>query len=129
MVEAMGGVSLEHHHEFPKQCYTAYLRRHVMLNLFSLKVDASVPDITLEFDKALKMDEMDFTGKDDLSDESIIVYHTKVPRLMVLSSSTEENDIYDWQEKSDEETEWKQVTGRSSLIYQHMKEEEFWNGF
>ncbi|KAL9874917.1 phosphatidylinositol 3-kinase catalytic subunit type 3-like [Glossina fuscipes fuscipes] len=53
MVEAMGGVSLEHHHEFPKQCYTAYLRRHVMLNLFSLKVDASVPDITLEFDKAL----------------------------------------------------------------------------
>uniref|UniRef100_A0A1B0BXG4 Uncharacterized protein n=1 Tax=Glossina palpalis gambiensis TaxID=67801 RepID=A0A1B0BXG4_9MUSC len=84
-------------------------------------VDASVPDITLEFDKALKMDEMDFTGKDDLSDESIIVYHTKIPRLMALSSSTEENDIYDWQEKSDEETEWKQVTGRSSLIYQHMK--------
>ncbi|XP_055837227.1 phosphatidylinositol 3-kinase catalytic subunit type 3 [Episyrphus balteatus] len=58
MVEAMGGVSSEHHHEFRKQCYTAYLhlRRHanVMLNLFSLMVDASVPDIALEPDKAVK---------------------------------------------------------------------------
>lgn len=47
MVEAMGGVSSEYHHEFRKQCYTAFLhlRRHanVMLNLFSLMVDASVP--------------------------------------------------------------------------------------
>ncbi|XP_067630507.1 phosphatidylinositol 3-kinase catalytic subunit type 3 [Eurosta solidaginis] len=58
MVEAMGGVSSDHHHEFRKQCYTAYLhlRRHanVMLNLFSLMVDASVPDIALEPDKAVK---------------------------------------------------------------------------
>ncbi|XP_037812204.1 phosphatidylinositol 3-kinase catalytic subunit type 3 [Lucilia sericata] len=58
MVEAMGGVSSEHHHEFRKQCYTAYLhlRRHanVVLNLFSLMVDASVPDIALEPDKAVK---------------------------------------------------------------------------
>lgn len=47
MVEAMGGVTSDHHHEFRKQCYTAFLhlRRHanVMLNLFSLMVDASVP--------------------------------------------------------------------------------------
>lgn len=47
MVEAMGGLTSEHHHEFRKQCYTAFLhlRRHanVMLNLFSLMVDASVP--------------------------------------------------------------------------------------
>lgn len=47
MVEAMGGVSSDHHHAFRKQCYTAFLhlRRHanVMLNLFSLMVDASVP--------------------------------------------------------------------------------------
>ncbi|XP_030369536.1 phosphatidylinositol 3-kinase catalytic subunit type 3 isoform X2 [Scaptodrosophila lebanonensis] len=58
MVEAMGGVSSEHHHEFRKQCYTAFLhlRRHanVMLNLFSLMVDATVPDIALEPDKAVK---------------------------------------------------------------------------
>ncbi|XP_034102429.1 phosphatidylinositol 3-kinase catalytic subunit type 3 [Drosophila albomicans] len=58
MVEAMGGVSSDHHHEFRKQCYTAYLhlRRHanVMLNLFSLMVDATVPDIALEPDKAVK---------------------------------------------------------------------------
>uniref|UniRef100_A0A1B0BK16 Uncharacterized protein n=1 Tax=Glossina palpalis gambiensis TaxID=67801 RepID=A0A1B0BK16_9MUSC len=44
---------------------------------------------------------------------------------MVLSSSTEVNDIYDWKEKNDETTEWKQVTGRRSLIYQYMEEEEF----
>lgn len=47
MVEAMGGVSSDHHHAFRKQCYTAFLhlRRHanVVLNLFSLMVDASVP--------------------------------------------------------------------------------------
>ncbi|CAD7014388.1 unnamed protein product [Ceratitis capitata] len=58
MVEAMGGVSSEHHHEFRKQCYTAYLhlRRHanVVLNLFGLMIDASVPDIALEPDKAVK---------------------------------------------------------------------------
>ncbi|CAD7093767.1 unnamed protein product [Hermetia illucens] len=58
MVEAMGGISSEHHHEFRKQCYTAYLhlRRHanVILNLFALMVDASVPDIALEPDKAVK---------------------------------------------------------------------------
>lgn len=58
MVEAMGGDSSEYYHEFCKQCYTAYLhlRRHahVMLNLFSLMVDASVPDIALEPDKAVK---------------------------------------------------------------------------
>ncbi|KAI9581801.1 hypothetical protein GQX74_010118 [Glossina fuscipes] len=57
------------------------------------------------------MDEMDFTGIDDSSDESTIVFHKKRPRLMVLSSSTEENEIYNW-----EETEWKQVTGRSNNL-------------
>lgn len=46
----MGGLTSDHHHEFRKQCYTAFLhlRRHanVMLNLFSLMVDASVPGNT-----------------------------------------------------------------------------------
>lgn len=58
MVDGMGGINSEHHHEFRKQCYTAFLhlRRHanVMLNLFSLMIDASVPDIALEPDKAVK---------------------------------------------------------------------------
>ncbi|KAK4883725.1 hypothetical protein RN001_007044 [Aquatica leii] len=58
MVEGMGGVNSEHYQEFRKQCYTAFLhlRRHanLMLNLFSLMVDASVPDIALEPDKAVK---------------------------------------------------------------------------
>ncbi|XP_047532348.1 phosphatidylinositol 3-kinase catalytic subunit type 3 [Vanessa atalanta] len=58
MVEAMGGVHSELYHEFRKLCYTAFLhlRRHanLVLNLFSLMVDASVPDIALEPDKAVK---------------------------------------------------------------------------
>lgn len=58
MVEAMGGLNSDHYQEFRKQCYTAFLhlRRHanVMLNLFSLMTDASVPDIALEPDKAVK---------------------------------------------------------------------------
>lgn len=57
MVEAMGGGS-DFHTEFRKHCYTAFLhlRRHanVMLNLFSLMIDANVPDIALEPDKAVK---------------------------------------------------------------------------
>uniref|UniRef100_A0A1B0B541 PiggyBac transposable element-derived protein domain-containing protein n=1 Tax=Glossina palpalis gambiensis TaxID=67801 RepID=A0A1B0B541_9MUSC len=74
------------------------------------------------------MVEMDFTGIDDSSDESTIVFHKKRPRLMVLSSSTEENEIYDWEEENDEETEWKQVTGRSSSMYQYMGEEKLLDG-
>ncbi|KAL1510021.1 hypothetical protein ABEB36_004678 [Hypothenemus hampei] len=58
MVEAMGGVNSEHYQEFKKLCYTAFLhlRRHanLMLNLFSLMVDATVTDIALEPDKAVK---------------------------------------------------------------------------
>lgn len=58
MVEAMGGVNSEHFQQFRKLCYTAFLhlRRHanLMLNLFSLMVDASVPDIALEPDKAVR---------------------------------------------------------------------------
>ncbi|XP_055390617.1 phosphatidylinositol 3-kinase catalytic subunit type 3 [Condylostylus longicornis] len=74
MVEAMGGISSEHHHEFRKQCYTAFLhlRRHanVMLNLFSLMVDASIPDIALEPDKAVKKVEENL--KLSLTDEEAV---------------------------------------------------------
>lgn len=58
MVDAMGGLNSTHYNEFRKLCYTAFLhlRRHanVVLNLFSLMTDASVPDIALEPDKAVK---------------------------------------------------------------------------
>ncbi|CAM1330612.1 PIK3C3 (predicted), partial [Pycnogonum litorale] len=57
MVEAMGGISSEYYQEFRKQCYTAFLhlRRHsnLILNLFSLMVDANIPDIALEPDKTV----------------------------------------------------------------------------
>jgi phosphatidylinositol 3-kinase len=58
MVEAMGGLQSDHYQEFRKLCYTAFLhlRRHanLILNLFSLMVGASVPDIALEPDKTVK---------------------------------------------------------------------------
>ncbi|XP_058461571.1 phosphatidylinositol 3-kinase catalytic subunit type 3 isoform X2 [Malaya genurostris] len=74
MVEAMGGIYSEHYHEFRKLCYTAFLhlRRHanVMLNLFGLMVDASIPDIALEPDKAVKKVEDNL--RLDLSDEEAV---------------------------------------------------------
>ncbi|CRL02454.1 CLUMA_CG015121, isoform A [Clunio marinus] len=74
MVEAMGGMNSEPYHEFRKQCYTAFLhlRRHanVMLNLFSLMTDASVPDIALEPDKAVKKVEDNL--KLNLTDEEAV---------------------------------------------------------
>ncbi|KAL4713776.1 hypothetical protein ACJJTC_012293 [Scirpophaga incertulas] len=76
MVEAMGGVGSDLYHEFRKQCYTAFLhlRRHanLMLNLFSLMVDASVPDIALEPDKAVK--KVQDKLRLDLGDEEAVHY-------------------------------------------------------
>ncbi|XP_051175685.1 phosphatidylinositol 3-kinase catalytic subunit type 3 isoform X2 [Leptopilina boulardi] len=84
MVEAMGGVNSDHYHEFRKQCYTAFLhlRRHanLILNLFSLMVDASVPDIALEPDKAVK--KVQDKLRLDLSDEEAVHY---VQNLLDLS--------------------------------------------
>uniref|UniRef100_A0A8C7FQC8 Phosphatidylinositol 3-kinase catalytic subunit type 3 n=1 Tax=Oncorhynchus kisutch TaxID=8019 RepID=A0A8C7FQC8_ONCKI len=58
MVEGMGGMQSEQYQEFRKQCYTAFLhlRRYsnLILNLFSLMVDANIPDIALEPDKTVK---------------------------------------------------------------------------
>ncbi|XP_077555495.1 phosphatidylinositol 3-kinase 59F [Haemaphysalis longicornis] len=76
MVEAMGGINSEHYQEFRKQCYTAFLhlRRHanLILNLFSLMVDASVPDIALEPDKTVKKVQDKF--RLDLTDEEAVHY-------------------------------------------------------
>jgi len=76
MIEAFGGAasSSEHYQEFKRECYTAYLslRRHanLILNLFSLMTDASVPDIALEPDKTVKKVQEKF--KLDLSDEEAV---------------------------------------------------------
>lgn len=74
MVEAMGGIDSEHYYEFRKLCYTAFLhlRRHanVFLNLFTLMVDASVPDIALEPDMAVK--KVEHNLKLELSDEDAV---------------------------------------------------------
>ncbi|KAB0802749.1 hypothetical protein PPYR_04935 [Photinus pyralis] len=87
MVEGMGGVNSEHYQEFRKQCYTAFLhlRRHanLMLNLFSLMVDASVPDIALEPDKAVK--KVQDKLRLDLGDEEAVRYMQNLIDLSVTA--------------------------------------------
>ncbi|KAI5777686.1 kinase-like domain-containing protein [Geopyxis carbonaria] len=57
MVDGMGGVQSIHYQNFRSYCYTAYttLRKNanLILNLFALMVDANIPDIRLEPDKAV----------------------------------------------------------------------------
>lgn len=57
MIEAMGGANSPHYLSFQQYCYTAFttLRRNanLILNLFSLMVDANIPDIKIEPDKAV----------------------------------------------------------------------------
>jgi phosphatidylinositol 3-kinase len=76
MVEGMGGVSSDHYQQFRKHCYTAFLhlRRHanLILNLFTLIVEARIPDIALEPDKAVKKVQDKF--RLDLSDEEAVHY-------------------------------------------------------
>ncbi|CAG0883100.1 unnamed protein product [Darwinula stevensoni] len=87
MVEAMGGLSSEHYQQFRKQAYIAFLslRRHanLILNLFSLMVDASVPDITLEPDKTLRKVQEKF--RLDLTEEEAIQYLQGVIDVSVSS--------------------------------------------
>ncbi|KAJ5353977.1 hypothetical protein N7541_006541 [Penicillium brevicompactum] len=57
MVEGMGGTTSPQYLQFKQYCYTAYttLRKsaNLILNLFSLMVDANIPDIRVEPDKAV----------------------------------------------------------------------------
>lgn len=57
MVEGMGGTSSPYYAQFKSFCFTAYttLRKsaNLILNLFSLMVDANIPDILFEPDKAV----------------------------------------------------------------------------
>ena len=76
MVEAMGGVGSDHYQTFRKLCYTAFLhlRRHanLILNLFNLMIDATIPDIALEPDKTVKKVQDKF--RLDLNDEEAVHY-------------------------------------------------------
>ncbi|TPX63239.1 hypothetical protein SpCBS45565_g06771 [Spizellomyces sp. 'palustris'] len=76
MVEAMGGASSQAYQKFKSYCFIAFnsLRKNanLILNLFSLMVNANVPDIAIEPDKAvLKVQER---FRLDLSDEEAIQY-------------------------------------------------------
>lgn len=57
MLDAMGGTNSEQYKQFKQYCFLAYsaLRKssNLILNLFSLMVDANIPDIRLEPDKAV----------------------------------------------------------------------------
>ncbi|KAG9255466.1 kinase-like domain-containing protein [Emericellopsis atlantica] len=57
MVDCMGGDKSENYKQFREYCFLAYtaLRKssNLILNLFSLMVDANIPDIRLEPDKAV----------------------------------------------------------------------------
>jgi phosphatidylinositol 3-kinase len=57
MVDGMGGTSSEQYRQFKQYCFTAYttLRKssNLILNLFSLMVDANIPDIKIEPDKVV----------------------------------------------------------------------------
>lgn len=76
MVEAMGGPSSDLYREFLNLSHTAFLhlRRHsnLILNLFTLMVDANVPDIALEPDKTVKKVQDKF--RLDLTDEEAVHY-------------------------------------------------------
>lgn len=58
MVDGMGGGHSEQYQQFKQYCFTAYttLRKssNLILNLFSLMVDANIPDIRLEPDKVVQ---------------------------------------------------------------------------
>jgi phosphatidylinositol 3-kinase len=57
MVEGMGGITSPQYEAFKQYCFTAYttLRKssNLILNLFALMVDANIPDIKMEPDKAV----------------------------------------------------------------------------
>ncbi|KAI9268862.1 kinase-like domain-containing protein [Phascolomyces articulosus] len=76
MIEAMGGANSRHYNKFRQYCYTAFttLRRNanLILNLFALMVDANIPDIKIEPDKAVVKVQEKF--RLDLSEEAAIAY-------------------------------------------------------
>ncbi|GAA95268.1 uncharacterized protein L969DRAFT_92472 [Mixia osmundae IAM 14324] len=76
MVDAMGGASSPHYLRFRNLCFTAFtiLRKNanLIINLVALMVDANIPDIRLEPDKAVMKVQDKF--RLDLSEEDAIRY-------------------------------------------------------
>ena len=80
MIDGMGGSNSEHYRQFKQYCYTAFtsLRKHsnLILNLFSLMVDANIQDIKAEPDRVvLKVKERFHL---ELTDEEAIRYFDNV---------------------------------------------------
>ncbi|VDK50743.1 unnamed protein product [Anisakis simplex] len=77
MINAMGGSHSKEWKDFRAFCFSAFniLRRHanLILNLFSLMLDAGIPDIAIEKDKAVQKIEQRFhlTLSDELADQQI----------------------------------------------------------
>ncbi|VDM45142.1 unnamed protein product [Toxocara canis] len=77
MINAMGGSHSKEWRDFRAFCFSAFsiLRRHanLILNLFSLMLDAGIPDIAIEKDKAVQKIEQRFhlTLSDELADQQI----------------------------------------------------------
>ncbi|RUS32898.1 phosphatidylinositol 3-kinase, partial [Jimgerdemannia flammicorona] len=76
MIEAMGGANSAHYQKFRSHCFTAFIilrkNANLILNLFALMVDANVPDIKIEPDKAVLKVQEKF--RLDLSEEAAINY-------------------------------------------------------
>jgi phosphatidylinositol 3-kinase len=96
MIDGMGGANSEQYHQFKQYCYTAYttLRKssNLILNLFSLMVDANIQDIKLEPDKAvlkvkerfhLEMSEEDAIGHFEqlIEDSANAIFPVVIDRL------------------------------------------------
>jgi phosphatidylinositol 3-kinase len=80
MVDCMGGVQSEYYQQFKQYCFLSYtaLRKssNLILNLFSLMVDANIPDIRLEPDKAVQKVRERFHL--ELSEEEAIIYFGRI---------------------------------------------------
>ncbi|KAK9465410.1 kinase-like domain-containing protein [Lipomyces arxii] len=76
IVEGMGGEASENYQKFRNYCFTAYttLRKsaNLILNLFALMVDANIPDIKIEPDRAVFKVKEKFCL--DMSEEEAIVH-------------------------------------------------------
>ncbi|OZJ02698.1 hypothetical protein BZG36_04601 [Bifiguratus adelaidae] len=76
MIEAMGGTSSPQYQRFRSYCFTAFIilrkNANLILNLFALMVDANIPDIRIEPDKAVLKVQEKF--RLDLSEEAAISY-------------------------------------------------------
>jgi phosphatidylinositol 3-kinase len=77
MVDAMGGTQSPHYLRFKSLCYTAFIglrkNANLIINLISLMIDANIPDIKLEPDKAVQKVQDNF--RLDLLEEEDAIKH------------------------------------------------------